>query len=130
MTTVAETVARVRDGRIEDVVVCEVLVLVARELSEGELSVKVVRSSGKSSPSSGRGVGRAMGPGGWETSVREMELLVPRQRSRPASPGYCCEPVQWARDPEVLSEGGAAVIGVEQAASLELGDYLVDEYIQ
>ncbi|MFZ0376656.1 MAG: hypothetical protein WAL38_02415 [Solirubrobacteraceae bacterium] len=40
MTTVADVVAQVRDGRLEDFV-REAVVLVARELMEGEISAEI-----------------------------------------------------------------------------------------
>ena len=40
MTTVADVVAQVRDGRLEDFVK-EAVVMVARELMEGEISAEV-----------------------------------------------------------------------------------------
>ena len=49
MTTVADVVAQVRDGRLEDFV-REAVVLVARELMEGEISAEIGAELGEVAP--------------------------------------------------------------------------------
>lgn len=51
MTTVADVVAQVRDGRLEDFV-REAVVLVARELMEGEISAEIGAELGEVAPES------------------------------------------------------------------------------
>ena len=83
MTTVADVVAEVRDGRLEDFV-REAVVLVARELMEGEISVEVGAELGEVAPDSRVTHRNGYRPRAWETRVGEIELLVPRKRSGPA----------------------------------------------
>src|SRR3954465_6668823 len=86
--TVADVVAQVRDGRLEDVV-REAVVLVTRELMEAEISGEIGAKRGE--------VGRAARvtclngyrSRSWETRVGELELLIPRKRSGSAYfPGF------------------------------------------
>ncbi len=51
MTTVADVVAQVRDGRLEDFV-REAVALVARELMEGEISAEIGAELGEVAPES------------------------------------------------------------------------------
>ena len=64
MTTVADVVAQVRDGRLEDFV-REAVVLVARELMEGEISAEIGAELGEVAPRAGcriaTGIGRGHG---------------------------------------------------------------------
>ena len=83
MTTVADVVAEVRDGRLEDFV-REAVVLIARELMEGEISVEVGAELGEVAPDSRVTYRNGYRPRAWETRVGEIELLVPRKRSGPA----------------------------------------------
>jgi putative transposase len=83
MTTVADVVAQVRDGRLEDFV-REAVVLIARELMEGEISVEVGAELGEIAPDSRATHRNGYRPRAWETRVGEIELLVPRKRSGPA----------------------------------------------
>ena len=83
MTTVADVVAQVRDGRLEDFV-REAVVLVARELMEGEISGEIGAELGEIAPDSRATHRNGYRPRGWETRVGELELLVPRKRSGPA----------------------------------------------
>ena len=83
MTTVADVVAQVRDGRLEDFV-REAVVLVARELMEGEISAEVGAELGEVAPDSRATHRNGYRPRAWETRVGELELLVPRKRSGPA----------------------------------------------
>jgi putative transposase len=76
--TVADVVAGVRDGRLEDFV-SEAVVLVARELMEAEISSEVGAELGEVSES--RLTHRnGYRPRPWETRVGEIELLIPRKR--------------------------------------------------
>lgn len=83
MTTVADVVAQVRDGRLEDFV-REAVALVARELMEAEVSAEVGAQLGEVAPE--RRVTNRNGyrSQAWETRVGEIELLIPKQRSGPA----------------------------------------------
>jgi putative transposase len=93
MTTVADVVAQVREGRLEDFV-REAVVRVARELMEGEISAEVGAELGEVALSSGRRIGTRIGPGrgrrGWGDRA-----AGPGKRSGPA-----CFPSFWeARRP-------------------------------
>jgi putative transposase len=83
MTTVADVVAQVRDGRLEDFV-REAVVLVARELMEGEISAEIGAELGEVAPDARSTHRNGYRPRAWETRVGEIELLVPRKRSGPA----------------------------------------------
>ena len=83
MTTVADVVAAVREGRLDDFV-REAVALVARELMEGEISAEVGAELGEVAPESRVTHRNGYRPRGWETRVGEIELLVPRKRSGPA----------------------------------------------
>src|ERR1700685_3614544 len=83
MTTVADVVAQVRDGRLEDFV-REAVVLVARELMEGEISAEFGAELGEVAPEARSTHRNGYRPRAWETRVGELELLVPRKRSGPA----------------------------------------------
>jgi len=80
--TVADVVAGVRDGRLEDFV-REAVVLVARELMESEIAGEI--GAGLGEVSADRVTHRnGYRPRGWETRVGELELLIPRKRQGPA----------------------------------------------
>jgi putative transposase len=83
MTTLADVVAQVRDGRLEDFV-REAVVLVARELMEGEISAEIGAELGEIAPETRSTHRNGYRPREWETRVGEIELLVPRKRSGPA----------------------------------------------
>ena len=83
MTTVADVVAQVRDGRLEDFV-REAVALVARESMSAEISSEIGAELGEVAPESRSTHRNGYRPRAWETPVREIELLVPRKRSRPA----------------------------------------------
>jgi transposase-like protein len=83
MTTVADVVAQVRDGRLEDFV-RQAVVLVARELMEGEISGEIGAELGEIAPDQRSTHRNGYRPRAWETRVGELELLVPRKRSGPA----------------------------------------------
>ena len=78
--TVADVVAQVRDGRLEDFV-REAVMLVARELMEAEISAEIGAELGEVAPE--RRVTHRNGyrPRAWETRVGELELLIPKKRS-------------------------------------------------
>ncbi len=78
--TVADVVAQVRDGRLEDFVK-EAVALVAREMMEAEVSAEVGAGLGEIAPD-GRSTHRnGYRPRVWETRVGEIDLLVPKKRS-------------------------------------------------
>jgi transposase-like protein len=77
--TVADVVAQVRDGRLEDFV-REAVVLVARELMEAEISSEVGAELGQVAPESRVTHRNGYRPRPWETRVGETELLIPRKR--------------------------------------------------
>ena len=79
MTTVADVVAQVRDGRLEDFV-REAVTLVARELMEAEISAEVGAELGEVAPESRVTHRNGYRPRAWETRVGEIDLLVPRKR--------------------------------------------------
>jgi len=80
MTTVADVVAQLRDGRLEDFV-REAVVLVARELMEGEISTEIGAELGEVAPDQRATHRNGYRPRAWETRVGEIELLVPKKRS-------------------------------------------------
>jgi putative transposase len=86
--TVADVVAQVRDGRLEDFV-REAVALVARELMEAEISAEVGAELGEIAPEARTTHRNGYRPRGWETRVGEIELLIPKKRSGPAYfPGF------------------------------------------
>jgi putative transposase len=74
--TVADVVGQVRDGRLEDFV-REAVVLVARELMEGEISAEVGAELGEVAPEARVTHRNGYRPRPWETRVGELELLIP-----------------------------------------------------
>jgi transposase-like protein len=81
--TVADVVAGVRDGRLEDFV-REAVVLVARELMESEIASEVGAELGEVAPDARSTHRNGYRPRAWETRVGEIELLIPRKRQGPA----------------------------------------------
>jgi transposase-like protein len=80
--TVADVVAQVGDGRLEDFV-REAVLLVAREVMEAEISGEVGAALGEVSQA--RSTYRnGYRPRPWETRVGEIELMIPRKREGPA----------------------------------------------
>jgi transposase-like protein len=78
--TVADVVAQVRDGRLDDFV-REAVALVAREVMEAEISAEIGAELGEVAPQrrlTHRNGHRARA---WETRVGEIELLIPKKRS-------------------------------------------------
>ena len=78
--TVADVVAQVRDGRLEDFV-REAVALVARELMEAEISDEIGAGLGEVAPESRSTHRNGYRPRAWETRVGEIELLIPKKRS-------------------------------------------------
>lgn len=83
MTTVADVVAQVRDGQLEDFV-REAVVLVVRELMNAEISAEIGAELGEVAPEQRSTHRNGYRPRAWETRVGEIELAIPRKRSRPA----------------------------------------------
>jgi putative transposase len=81
--TVADVVAQVRDGRLEDLV-REAVALVVRELMEGEISSEIGAELGEVAPDVRSTHRNGYRSRAWETRVGEIELLVPKKRSGPA----------------------------------------------
>jgi hypothetical protein len=75
MTTVADVVAQVRDGRLEDFV-REVVALVARELMNAEISGEIGAELGEVALEQRSTHRNGYRPRGWETRVGEIELLI------------------------------------------------------
>ena len=85
--TVADVVAQVRDGRLEDFV-REAVVLVARELMEAEISEQVGAELGEVAPEARVTHRNGYRPRPWETRVGEIELLIPRKRQGSYFPSF------------------------------------------
>src|SRR5512142_1056678 len=81
--TVADVVARVRDGRLEDVV-REAVALVVHELMEAEISAEIGAELGEVAPERRLTHRNGTRPRAWETRVGEIELLIPKKRSGPS----------------------------------------------
>jgi transposase-like protein len=77
--TVADVVAKVRDGRLDDFV-REAVALIARELMEAEISAEVGAELGEVAPEVRVTHRNGYRPRPWETRVGEIELLIPRKR--------------------------------------------------
>ena len=78
--TVADVVAEVRDGRLEDFVK-EAVAIVARELMEVEVSAEIGAGLGEVAPETRLTHRNGYRPRAWETRVGEIELLIPKKRS-------------------------------------------------
>jgi putative transposase len=78
--TVADVVAQVRDGRLEDFV-REAVALVARELMEGEVTAEIGAALGEVAPEARSTHRNGYRPRAWETRVGELELLISKKRS-------------------------------------------------
>ena len=81
--TVADVVAQVQDGRLEDFV-REAVALVARRLMEAEVTAEIGAELGEIAPETRTTHRNGYRPRGWETRVGEIELLIPKKRSGPA----------------------------------------------
>ena len=78
--TVADVVAQVRDGRLEDFV-RDAVALVAREIMEAEVSAEVGAGRGEIAPDVRVTHRNGYRPRAWETRVGEIDLLIPKKRS-------------------------------------------------
>jgi putative transposase len=85
--TVADVVAQVGDGRLEDFV-REAVQLVARELMEAEVSGQVGAQLGELAPEQRTTHRNGYRPRPWETRVGEIELMIPRTRSGSYFPSF------------------------------------------
>jgi putative transposase len=85
--TVADVVAQVQDGRLEDFV-RDAVVLVARELMEAEISAEVGAELGEVAPEARVTHRNGYRPRPWETRVGEIELLIPRKRQGSYFPSF------------------------------------------
>jgi putative transposase len=81
--TVADVVAQVRDGRLEDFV-REAVALVARELMEAEISAEIGAELGEVAPERRLTHRNGYRPRGWETRVGDIDLLIPKKRQGPS----------------------------------------------
>ena len=77
--TVADVVAQVRDGRLEDFV-REAVALVARELMDAEISSEIGAELREVAPEARSTHRNGYRPRAWETRVGEIELLIPKKR--------------------------------------------------
>lgn len=85
--TVADVVAQVRDGRLEDFV-REAVALVARELMNAEISEEIGAELGEVAPEQRSTHRNGYRPRPWETRVGEIELLIPRKRQGSYFPSF------------------------------------------
>ncbi len=85
--TVADVVAQVRDGRLEDFV-REAVALVAREFMESEISRRSGAERGEVAPEARVTHRNGYRPRPWETRVAEIELLIPRTRQGSYFPSF------------------------------------------
>jgi putative transposase len=81
--TVADVVAQVRDGRLEDFV-REAVALVARELMEAEISEQIGAKLGEFAPEVRSTHRNGYRPRALDTRVGEVELLIPKKRQGPS----------------------------------------------
>src|SRR5204862_4670721 len=109
--TVADVVARVRDGRLEDFV-REAVALVVGELMEAEISEEVGAELGEVAPAARVTHRNGYRPRPWETRVGEIELLIPRKRQGPAYFPSFLEPRRRSEQPIVAVVLEAYVNGV------------------
>jgi putative transposase len=78
--TVADVVAQVRDGRLEDFV-REAVALLATELMEAEVSAEIGAQLGEVAPDDRSTHRNGYRRRAWETRVGDLELLIPKKRS-------------------------------------------------
>ena len=74
--TVADVVAQVRDGQLEDFV-REAVVLGCRELMEGEISAEIGAELGEVAPEARSTYRNGYRERTWETRVGALELAIP-----------------------------------------------------
>jgi putative transposase len=87
MTSVADVVAEVRDGRLEDFIK-EAVAMVAREIMEAEISGQIGAELGEVAPEQRATHRNGYRPRPWETRVGEIELLIPRARAGSYFPSF------------------------------------------
>src|SRR5436190_2094838 len=85
--TVADVVAQVRDGRLEDFV-REAVAIVAGELMEAEIAAEIGAERGEVAPGARVTHRNGYRPRPWETRVGEIELLIPRKRQGSYFPSF------------------------------------------
>jgi putative transposase len=85
--TMADVVAEVRDGRLEDFV-REAVALVAREIMEAEVSAEIGAERGQVAPGARTTHRNGYRARPWETRVGEIELLIPRTRQGSYFPSF------------------------------------------
>jgi putative transposase len=78
--TVADVVAQVRDGRLEDFA-REAVALIARALMEAEVSAEIGAGLGQVAPDDRSTHRNGYRSRPWETRVGEIELMIPKKRS-------------------------------------------------
>ena len=78
--TVADVVAQVRDGRLEDFV-REAVALIVREVMEAEIGDEIGAALGEVAPESRSTHRNGYRSRAWETRVGEIELLIPKKRA-------------------------------------------------
>ena len=78
--TVADVVAQVRDGRLEDFA-REAVALIARALMEAEVSAEIGAELGQIAPDARSTQRNGYRCRPWETRVGEIELMIPKKRS-------------------------------------------------
>jgi transposase-like protein len=78
--TVADVVAQIRDGGLEDFL-REAVALIAKELMEAEISEEIGAQLGEIAPQARTTHRNGYRPRAWETRVGELELLIPRRRT-------------------------------------------------
>ncbi|WP_249012438.1 IS256 family transposase [Conexibacter sp. DBS9H8] len=109
--TVADVVAQVGDGRLEDFLRAAVS-LVAREIMEAEVSVEVGAGRGEIAPGARVTHRNGYRSRAWETRVGEIDLLIPRKRSGDAYFPSFLEPRRRAEQAIVAVVMEAYVNGV------------------
>lgn len=109
--TVADVVAQVRDGRLEDFLRSAVA-LVAEQLMEAEVSAEIGAARGQVAPEARVTHRNGYRPRSWETRVGEIDLLVPKKRSGAAYFPSLLEPRRRAEQAIVAVVMEAYVNGV------------------
>ena len=97
--TVADVVAQVRDGRLEDFA-REAVALIARALMEAEVSAEIGAELGEVAPDDRLTHRNGYRRRGWETRAGGIELLIPKKRSGSYFPSFLeprrrCERRSW-----------------------------------
>src|SRR3984885_15208540 len=119
--TVADVLAQVRDGRLEDFVK-EAVVLVARELMEAEVSEQVGAELGEVAPGARATYRNGYRPRPWETRVGEIELLIPRTRQGSYFPSFL-----GPRRRSEQANAAVVLVGLSNGVSTRKVDRLVEQ---